>query len=104
MSVNWALTCAMRMPLVKIQLGATTVHAMLDSLEMVLSVVVSIDGLRLNKYSKLFLYILADVDECDTGTHDCVHNCNNVIGSFVCFCKDGYKLEEDGINCKGAIL
>ncbi|MBN2528831.1 MAG: hypothetical protein JXR76_20745 [Deltaproteobacteria bacterium] len=39
-----------------------------------------------------------DVDECETGTHNC-HinaNCNNTVGSFSCECKIGY--DGDGVS------
>ena len=37
-------------------------------------------------------YLLADVDECANGDHNCDINamCNNTIGSFTCICNSGY--------------
>ena len=45
--------------------------------------------------------IHADINECETGEHNCDSNaeCNNTIGSFECFCNEGY--EGDGVNCIG---
>lgn len=36
-----------------------------------------------------------DVDECQTGRHDCQHLCNNTIGGYTCDCFDGYRLVND---------
>ena len=43
----------------------------------------------------------ADLDECQTGAHDChVHSrCVNVIGSYNCTCLPGYT--GDGLECYG---
>lgn len=43
--------------------------------------------------------ICRDIDECEDKTHDCQHTCVNVIGSFVCECKDGYELNSDNSTC-----
>jgi hypothetical protein len=43
-----------------------------------------------------------DIDECDTGLHDCDQlnaNCNNTEGSFLCTCKESYF--GDGKKCEG---
>ena len=41
-----------------------------------------------------------DVDECETGLHNCsqVQECHNTIGSFVCLCPAG--MEGDGLTCE----
>ena len=44
---------------------------------------------------------LPDVDECLAGTHLCTQTCVNIVGSYVCSCGDGYRLNEDRINCSG---
>ena len=43
----------------------------------------------------------ADLDECQTGTHDCDVNaqCVNTIGSYNCTCLQGYS--GDGLKCYG---
>ena len=33
------------------------------------------------------------------GTSDCIHLCNNTIGSYVCGCDIGYQLDSDGVTC-----
>ena len=43
----------------------------------------------------------ADIDECSSGTHLCVHNCNNIIGSYTCSCDTGYRLNDDQRQCDG---
>ena len=45
--------------------------------------------------------VLTDIDEC--ATMNCEQSCMNTEGSFSCSCDLGYKLLEDGFNCKGTI-
>lgn len=45
--------------------------------------------------------ILLDVNECADGTDNCHQNCNNTVGSYVCYCDDGYQLDSGGIACIG---
>ena len=43
-----------------------------------------------------------DVDECQRG--DCSHNCSqNLPGSFVCSCRDGFFLSADARTCFGKL-
>ena len=44
------------------------------------------------------LYIL-DVNECLTDNGGCEHVCNNMLGSHICSCRDGY--QPIGSNCIG---
>ena len=46
-------------------------------------------------------YFATDIDECTLGTDNCDvnANCTNTIGSFECFCNDGF--EGDGTSCSG---
>ena len=46
-------------------------------------------------------FILTDIDECSTTTHNCNlnANCANTDGSFKCVCKEGYT--GDGMSCSG---
>ena len=49
----------------------------------------------------MFMFLL-DIDECETGRHDCLGNstCVNAAGSFRCFCNEGFT--GDGtIACHG---
>ena len=56
----------------------------------------------LNK-SKHSIYYFAEINECETGKHDCDSNafCNNTEGSYICTCKPGYT--GNGVNCTGKI-
>lgn len=45
--------------------------------------------------------IFIDVDECSIDTHLCAHNCTNYIGSYLCSCGVGYRLNADGFQCDG---
>ena len=42
-----------------------------------------------------------DVDECETGEHNCDQNCTVDGVWFNCSCEDGYTLHEDGHTCVG---
>ena len=43
----------------------------------------------------------ADIDECSALPAPCSQECNNTIGSFVCYCTDGYYLDDDMRTCNG---
>ena len=47
------------------------------------------------------LLIYLDINECATGTHNCLANaaCTNTPGSFICVCNPGFQF--DGGLCKG---
>ena len=42
-----------------------------------------------------------DVDECLEGTHECVQNCHNTIGSYACSCNIGFVIDVDERSCDG---
>jgi fibulin 1/2 len=42
-----------------------------------------------------------DINECLLGTHTCGQICNNTIGSYVCDCRVGYRLNPDRRGCDG---
>ena len=46
---------------------------------------------------------LSDIDECFDGSYSCDVNahCINVIGSYNCFCNDGYQGDGTIGNCAG---
>ena len=46
-------------------------------------------------------YVIADIDECSSGTHECDENadCVNSVASHQCSCKTGFV--GDGKNCQG---
>ncbi|EDV93120.1 dorsal-ventral patterning protein tolloid [Drosophila grimshawi] len=41
-----------------------------------------------------------DIDECAVNNGGCQHECRNTIGSYMCFCHNGYSLHENGRDCK----
>ena len=47
------------------------------------------------------IFIVADIDECSTNSHDCdsLATCINTNGSFKCDCNEGYP--GDGKSCSG---
>ena len=52
-------------------------------------------------FSFFFYFIVSDLDECTTNTHDCDVNadCGNTADSYSCKCKAGYT--GDGRTCDG---
>uniref|UniRef100_A0A665U3B2 Nephronectin a n=1 Tax=Echeneis naucrates TaxID=173247 RepID=A0A665U3B2_ECHNA len=42
-----------------------------------------------------------DLNECGVKPRPCKHRCMNVIGSYKCYCLDGYTLQPDG-SCRNA--
>ena len=45
---------------------------------------------------------IADVDEClSLVSNNCSDRCENVVGSYMCTCSPGYRLEEDLTTCIG---
>lgn len=35
-----------------------------------------------------------DIDECQTGQHQCSHICTNLNGTYACSCRQGFKLSD----------
>ena len=50
------------------------------------------------------LYLLLDIDECQSDNGGCMHKCNNTIGSYYCSCRHGYELSSDNHICTGRCL
>ena len=49
--------------------------------------------------NRVFFYTFADIDECKTTqAAKCEHKCANTLGSFQCYCNEGYLLEQN--KCK----
>ena len=46
-----------------------------------------------------FCFLHADINECHRNLHGCEQNCDNVPGSYQCFCNKGYALSLDGRSC-----
>ena len=49
----------------------------------------------------IFPVFLQDINECDEENGNCSQNCNNTIGSYQCYCEDGYILDSDEHTCNG---
>ena len=45
--------------------------------------------------------LFPDINECITLQHNCSQLCNNSAGSYQCYCREGFELEEDGRGCRG---
>lgn len=43
--------------------------------------------------------LCVDVDECLAANGGCDHTCQNNAGSFQCFCRRGFRLDEDRQSC-----
>lgn len=41
-----------------------------------------------------------DMDECAIDNGGCQHECRNTLGSYACWCHNGYTLHENGHDCK----
>jgi len=47
------------------------------------------------------VFILPDINEC-LGNHGCSQDCANNVGSYICYCRDGFKLDiTDRKTCIG---
>ena len=55
-------------------------------------------------HNALYVVVLKnsiDVDECSVDNGSCSQRCNNTIGSYNCYCENGYSLDIDGMTCNG---
>ncbi|XP_033211645.1 tolloid-like protein 2 [Belonocnema kinseyi] len=41
-----------------------------------------------------------DMDECANNNGGCQHECKNTVGSYQCFCHNGFTLDDNGYDCK----
>ena len=55
----------------------------------------------INAHTHVFII---DIDECNEDNGGCEQICNNTVGSYECFCRDGYELDSNGINCTGTYV
>ena len=55
-------------------------------------------------YYSITLNLFSDINECDVNTDNCSQLCNNTIGSYQCYCEDGYILDSDEHTCNGIVL
>ena len=47
---------------------------------------------------------ISDIDECQRGNGGCEQDCQNMIGSYKCYCRQGFQLSKDGRRCEGNVL
>ena len=47
--------------------------------------------------------VSTDINECVTNSIACDHMCTNIQGSYLCSCRAGYSLDEDGKSCQGKL-
>ena len=45
--------------------------------------------------------LCTDLNECDVHNGGCEHICENTLGSFVCTCRTGFNISENGLSCDG---
>ena len=48
--------------------------------------------------------LLSDLNECEVDNGRCEQVCDDLIPGYECRCSDGYRLEENGLNCTGILL
>ncbi|GAB0192284.1 tolloid-like protein 2 [Grus japonensis] len=48
------------------------------------------------------VHYFSDKDECSKDNGGCQHECINTFGSYVCQCRNGFMLHENGHDCKEA--
>lgn len=44
-----------------------------------------------------------DINECQEGTHHCGLTCINTVGSYMCQCNEGFRLDGDMQTCNGKL-
>ena len=49
----------------------------------------------------IHLLLIADINECSKGTHECSNGCTNTVGSYLCYCPTGYELDAGLKTCVG---
>ncbi|GCB82931.1 hypothetical protein scyTo_0023699 [Scyliorhinus torazame] len=45
-------------------------------------------------------HFFSDKDECSVDNGRCQQQCLNTLGSYVCQCRHGFALHENGLDCK----
>ena len=48
-------------------------------------------------YTVFLMYI--DIDECERNLASCDQGCDNLVGSFSCYCHSGFYPTLDGVSC-----
>ena len=62
------------------------------------------DGFLVNWTDFHLTYLISDLDECKQLTFSkCQQNCRNKLGSFTCYCNNGFLLHSNKRNCTGKL-
>lgn len=59
----------------------------------------SLDAMLAKVFESVLCLCCLDVDECLAANGGCDHTCQNSAGSFQCFCRRGFRLDEDRQSC-----
>lgn len=52
----------------------------------------------------ILIILYTDINECSSSNGGCSQGCNNTIGGYSCYCRDGYNLSTDGYTCEGTCV
>jgi hypothetical protein len=72
-----------------------------DLLQMVILAMVNLLSNYLLMITDFEVNIFVDINECTEGTSGCGQVCRNTIGSYICSCRTGYRLDNDNRGCRG---
>lgn len=78
-----------------------TVLAVMDIPAMVLDTLMHCAPTCLDSFT---YYYYTDINECREGTHLCNQTCTNTNGSYICQCQEGFRLDNDGMECNGRFM
>ena len=59
---------------------------------------------KLNRHSPYWCVLISDTNECAAIPRICSHFCENLFGSFRCWCPEGYNLSSDNKTCDGMLF
>ena len=49
------------------------------------------------------IFIMTDINECNTNNGGCNQTCVNEVGTYHCECKVGFLLDDDAHGCSGIL-
>ena len=50
-------------------------------------------------YVIMYIVFDVDIDECERNLASCAQGCDNLVGSFSCYCDSGFYPTLDGLSC-----
>lgn len=81
-----------------------TAHAMMAIASATMTIkAVMVGKNNMKKVYYFWVSITIDVDECFYDYDNCEHHCNNLDGSFQCYCEEGCELKNDSFSCQGIL-